>query len=422
MLPLSENDLARFKSDAAGEYAYPRTQYETDSAEYSAKMRAAPELDNLLSTAEYSHWAKDNKNHPEATLGFDYYKTKFILDGHLFEGLINIANSENGRVFYDITKIKEIPDTSGKYAARLTRPSSTFGNLSDTTVTQNTPDVKNSIRNRNETDTQSALRAQAEETVRAVMESYPANLQEARITAVAQSLRETGETALADEVIRVWQDAGGENVVYYAKKAAENAAETENAGYGREGETGGVRLRAGGERNDGQSTGRQIAGVAETAGRTPAADERRQLSAKQSKSKRIAERIARGGGKSTRAATGLKNASRNSRYQVYELEERDMDAEAYEIINDATANGYEAHLYYKGLYFNVKAGRTIRVDGARSGDRLYIRMDAEHFTGRQIANHEMFHALAEGNPGLVDAIMQDIMSEYTEEELEELVA
>ena len=231
VLPLSENDLARFKSDAAGEYAYPRTQYETDSAEYSAKMRAAPELDNLLSTAEYSHWAKDNKNHPEATLGFDYYKTKFILDGHLFEGLINIANSENGRVFYDITKIKEIPASSGKYAARLARPSSTFGNLSDTTVPQNTPDVKNSIRNRNETDTQSALRAQAEETVRAVMESYPATVQEARVTAVAQSLRETGETALADEVICVWQDAGGENVVYYAKKAAENAAEMEDAGY-----------------------------------------------------------------------------------------------------------------------------------------------------------------------------------------------
>ena len=52
VLPLSENDLARFKSDAAGEYAYPRTQYETDSAEYSAKMRAAPELDNLLEKAD----------------------------------------------------------------------------------------------------------------------------------------------------------------------------------------------------------------------------------------------------------------------------------------------------------------------------------------------------------------------------------
>ena len=293
--------------------------------------------------------------------------------------------------------------------------------VSDTTVTQNTPDVKNSKRNRNETDTQSALRAQAEETVRAVMESYPANVQEARVTAVAQSLRETGETALADEVIRVWQDAGGDNVVYYAKKAAENAAETEDAGYGREGETGGVRVREGRERNDGQSAGGSSGSVEGGTGRTAAADARRNVSAGQSKSRRVAERIARGGGQSTRAATGLSNASANNRYQVYALEEQDMDAEAYIILNDAERNGYRAHLYYKGLYFTLKNGKTVRMDGARAGEDLYIRMDAENFSGEQIANHEMFHALAEGNPGLVDAIMQDIMSEYTEEELEELV-
>ncbi|MBS7315229.1 MAG: hypothetical protein KIG74_02335 [Clostridiaceae bacterium] len=257
--------------------------------------------------------------------------------------------------------------------------------------------------------------------MRTVMESYPATVQEARVTAVAQSLRETGETALADEVIRVWQDAGEENVVYYAKKAAENAAETEDAGYGREGETGGVRVREGRERNDGQSAGGSSGSVEGGTGRTAAADARRNVSAGQSKSRRVAERIARGGGQSTRAATGLSNASANNRYQVYALEEQDMDAEAYIILNDAERNGYRAHLYYKGLYFTLKNGKTVRMDGARAGEDLYIRMDAENFSGEQIANHEMFHALAEGNPGLVDAIMQDIMSEYTEEELEELV-
>lgn len=270
--------------------------------------------------------------------------------------------------------------------------------------------------------------SEAEAEIRGLAQMYQGEELRQAAQNLANDMRMAGETAYAEEI----EAAAAEMLPRMAVGAVSannmtapevgTAVQTEEVDYGREGETGGVRLRAGGERNDGQSTGRQTAGVAETAGRTPAADERRQLSAKQSKSKRIAERIARGGGKSTRAATGLTNASGNSRYQVYELEERDMDAEAYEIINDATANGYEAHLYYKGLYFNVKGGRTIRVDGARSGDRLYIRMDAEHFTGRQIANHEMFHALAEGNPGLVDAIMQDIMSEYTEDELEELLA
>lgn len=134
VLPLGENDLARFRGKQAGEYAYPRTRYAVNSVEYKAKMRAAAELDNLLETAEYSHWAKDQKHHPEATLGFDYYKVKFAAGGHLFEGLANIANSENGRILYDITKIKEIPDTSGKYATLLAQSTSTFGNLNNDSI------------------------------------------------------------------------------------------------------------------------------------------------------------------------------------------------------------------------------------------------------------------------------------------------
>ena len=54
----------------------------------------------------------------------------------MFEGLINIANSENGRVFYDITNIEEVPDYTRKYAAPLARSSSTFGNLSMATIRQ----------------------------------------------------------------------------------------------------------------------------------------------------------------------------------------------------------------------------------------------------------------------------------------------
>lgn len=123
-LPLGENDLARLTAKQTGEYAYPHTPLDPQSTEYAAKMRASTELDNLLEAAEYSHWAKDTKSHKEATLGFDYYKTKFVLDGHSFEGLINIANSENGRVFYDITKIEETPAISKKPAAGMAQSAS----------------------------------------------------------------------------------------------------------------------------------------------------------------------------------------------------------------------------------------------------------------------------------------------------------
>lgn len=140
-LPLGENDLARLEANQTGEYAYPRKQYEIHSAEYAAKMRAATELDNLLETAEYSHWAKDTKNHKEATLGFDYYKTKFVVDGHSFEGLVNIANSESGRIFYDITKIEEIPDTRDKPATGMAQSASSFGNLDTNSISESGEDV-----------------------------------------------------------------------------------------------------------------------------------------------------------------------------------------------------------------------------------------------------------------------------------------
>ena len=135
-LPLGESDLARIVKKSAGEYAFPRNQYDVSSDEYNAKMRASAELHNLLENSTYDHWAKDTKNHKEATLGFDYYKTVFAVDGKVFEGLVNIANSEKGRVFYDITKIREIPDTYGKYAALLARSSSVFENLSMATIRQ----------------------------------------------------------------------------------------------------------------------------------------------------------------------------------------------------------------------------------------------------------------------------------------------
>lgn len=133
-LPLGKNDLARITKASGGEYGYPSNQLDTSSKEYNAKMRASAELHNLLENSTYDHWAPDRKNHAEATLGFDYYKTVFIVDGKVFEGLINIANSENGRVFYDITNIKEVSDYTRKYVAPLARSSSTFGNLSEDNI------------------------------------------------------------------------------------------------------------------------------------------------------------------------------------------------------------------------------------------------------------------------------------------------
>lgn len=143
VLPVSDNDLARITKRSAEEYGFPAKPYDPKSEEYAAKVRASVLLDELLENSVFIEWKEDNKRHPHksAELGWDYYRTIFIIDGKVFEGKINIANSESERVFYDITDIKEIPGISGKYVAPLARSSSTSGDY-ENTVPQAQPDVK----------------------------------------------------------------------------------------------------------------------------------------------------------------------------------------------------------------------------------------------------------------------------------------
>ena len=41
------------------------------------------------------HSASDDGRHPFAKDGWDYYRTKFVVDNKAFDGLINIAKSGN---------------------------------------------------------------------------------------------------------------------------------------------------------------------------------------------------------------------------------------------------------------------------------------------------------------------------------------
>lgn len=122
-LPVSENDLADVTNKSAGEYAYPHNV--PAYTENRAKMKASTELDNLLAASTYSHSAPDDRRHSIASRGWDYYNTTFVVDGKTFRGLVNIAKSPNGKTFYDITKIQEAPDMSGREAAAPAAPKST---------------------------------------------------------------------------------------------------------------------------------------------------------------------------------------------------------------------------------------------------------------------------------------------------------
>ncbi len=142
-LPLGNNgDVVSMSKKLPGEYAYPHTVLHNRSPEYRAKMKAITELDNLLLTARNHYYSRDTKGNPEATFGWDYYDVEFLCDGMQVSGLINIANSEKGRVFYDITKIKVAPAISERHVALLAHSPFASQEATDTfRITENYPSV-----------------------------------------------------------------------------------------------------------------------------------------------------------------------------------------------------------------------------------------------------------------------------------------
>jgi len=157
-LQLQESAEAKVTKRTAREYAYPKTALAP--TEYSAKMRAATELDNLLQTAQYSHSALDDGRHPFASLGWDYYTAKFQVGGRMFEGLLNIAKSPTGNLLYDVTKIKELPHIG--ISANQPSPNQR-GSSSDTNIPPNGTGVNNSISNESEKDAYSLTVAKKDE-------------------------------------------------------------------------------------------------------------------------------------------------------------------------------------------------------------------------------------------------------------------
>lgn len=103
---------AYVNSEGKGEYIHPRKPIKEDYI-YDSKMKASSELDNMLKISEYLGNYPDGRDghiHPDNKGGFDYYKTLFKVDNFMFEGVINIPITKNGRLFKDITQIKDVTE------------------------------------------------------------------------------------------------------------------------------------------------------------------------------------------------------------------------------------------------------------------------------------------------------------------------
>ena len=88
------------------------------------------------------HSASDDGRHPFAKDGWDYYRTKFVVDNKAFDGLINIAKSGNKKTLYDITNIKRISQNRSTSANAF---STSLANSSTNNVSQSNKNVKSNM-------------------------------------------------------------------------------------------------------------------------------------------------------------------------------------------------------------------------------------------------------------------------------------
>lgn len=109
----------------AGEYGFPVK--ELGDVEHDAKMRASAELDNVVDAGfdfRNEPDGKDGHVHEDVTGGFDYFDAIFKIGDRYFQGTINIKNIAKGKLFKDLTKIKDVTeDISSSYGET---PKSTF--------------------------------------------------------------------------------------------------------------------------------------------------------------------------------------------------------------------------------------------------------------------------------------------------------
>lgn len=128
--------------NTATEYGYPARHISGEIKE--AKAQASTELDNLIDAGTNFRTAPDGADghiHSNATGGFSYFDTIFKVGRDYYKGIVNVVNTNKGRLLKDITKIENITqDISSSYG---TNPKSTF--LRDTSI----PSIPTSAENVN---------------------------------------------------------------------------------------------------------------------------------------------------------------------------------------------------------------------------------------------------------------------------------
>jgi len=108
---IGKKNFAFVNKTAGNWYRYPSTHIDDDVV-YKAKMRASTELDNLLDAGKPKPDKKDGEaGHVHQNVdSFSYFETVFKVGDRFYQGLVNIMNNNIGKLFKDVTKIKDITE------------------------------------------------------------------------------------------------------------------------------------------------------------------------------------------------------------------------------------------------------------------------------------------------------------------------
>jgi len=124
------------------EYANPSKHISGDL--YEAKMRSVGEIDNLLDAGANYRKTPDGADghfHPDVIDGFDHYDTLFKIGDRYYEAVVNIKNIKKGKLFKDVTKIKDVTqDVMSSYGQN---PKSQFLRTSSTDSIRNPGETVN---------------------------------------------------------------------------------------------------------------------------------------------------------------------------------------------------------------------------------------------------------------------------------------
>ena len=146
------DNKAFVNGNSAEKYAYFTPG--TDKSIIEAKARASTELDNLIDAGTNFRKAEDGADghiHPDVVDGFSYFDTVFKVGNQYYSGIINIKNNGKGKLFWGVTKVKNI--TQDLYASYGKNPTSMFlRDVSMDSIRNSEPNVKQSRRESDEED------------------------------------------------------------------------------------------------------------------------------------------------------------------------------------------------------------------------------------------------------------------------------